>query len=26
VADQIIVIANRDRAELGRMLAAWQAR
>jgi hypothetical protein len=25
-ADQIIVLANRDRDELSRMLAAWQAR
>jgi hypothetical protein len=24
-ADQLVIIANRDRAELSRMLAAWQA-
>jgi hypothetical protein len=25
-ADQMIILANRDRAELGRMVACWQAR
>jgi hypothetical protein len=25
-ADQLIILANRDRAELSRMVAAWQAR
>jgi hypothetical protein len=25
-ADQLVILANRDRAELSRMVAAWQAR
>jgi hypothetical protein len=25
-ADQMIILANRDRAELSRMVACWQAR
>jgi hypothetical protein len=25
-ADQLIILANRDRAELSRMVAAWQTR